>query len=118
QIEKIENLKSISQNLNISPLSVRFDKLSIANDSVDVVYLAHCLERIANPHEVLREVFRILLPEGHVIITGINPWSFWGFTRFLLRYIYPLPWDGHFISVMRLSDWLTLLGFEIILIKK
>jgi SAM-dependent methyltransferase len=115
---QITKHQDATQDQNISPLSVRFDKLSIANDSVDVIYLAHCLERIANPHEVLREVYRSLLPEGHVIITGMNPWSLWGGMRFFLRYIKRLPWDGHFISVMRLSDWLSLLGFEMVCVKK
>ncbi len=91
----------------------RYDKLPIAPDSVDLVYLAHCLEFMQNPHEVLREVYRILRPEGCVIIGHFNPWSSWGLWRYLVRYIKPSLWDGDFISLSRLKDWLSLLGFDL-----
>lgn len=97
-----------------SALASRQDKLSILSDSIDVVYLAHCLEFINNPHEALREIFRVLIPEGHVIISSFNPWSLWGLWRWIIRYFKRLPWDGRFITVTRLKDWLTLLGFDIV----
>lgn len=97
-----------------SALVSRVDKLSILSDSVDVIYLAHCLEFINNPHEVLRETFRALIPEGHVIVSGFNPWSIWGIYGRLVRYIKRAPWDGRFISVTKLKDWLTLLGFDVV----
>lgn len=100
-----------------SALKTRQDKLPILADSIDVVYLAHCLEFINNPHEVLREVYRVLIGEGHVIISGFNPWSAWGLYRYLVRFIRRVPWDGHFISVLRLKDWLALLGFEVLQVK-
>ncbi len=95
-------------------LGSRHDKLPIAGDSVDVVYLAHCLEFINNPHEVLRETFRVLIPEGYVIISGFNPWSLWGAWRCVMRFIRHVPWDSRFVSVGRLKDWLALLGFDVV----
>lgn len=95
-------------------LTSRHDKLPVASDSIDAAYLAHCLESINNPHEVLREIFRVLIPEGHVVISGFNPWSWWGFWRYIRRLIKRAPWDGYFISVARLKDWLALLGFDVI----
>lgn len=100
-----------------SPLNARPDKLPILSDSVDVVYLAHCLEFINNPHEVLRESFRVLVPEGYVIISGFNPWSSWGMYRWVMRYIKRLEWDGRFISVTKLKDWLSLLGFDVMRVR-
>lgn len=97
-----------------SALTSRHDKLPIISDGIDVVYLAHCLEFIKNPHEVLRETFRVLIPEGHVIISTFNPWSLWGLWRYLVRFIKRVPWDGRFISVARLKDWLALLGFDVL----
>lgn len=85
--------------------------LPIDSDSVDVVVLHHTLEFEDNPHEVLREVERILVPEGYVVILGFNPWSWWGFRRFLRRRSGP-PWCGHFRSAWRMQDWLSLLGFD------
>ncbi|MBP6276365.1 MAG: methyltransferase domain-containing protein, partial [Limnohabitans sp.] len=47
-------------------------------DSLDLVVLPHALERSSDPHACLREVERVLIPEGQVLITGLNPWSWWG----------------------------------------
>ncbi len=99
---------------NSSPIRSRQDKLPLLSDSIDVIYLAHCLEFINNPHEVLRETFRVLIPKGHIIITHFNPWSLWGLWRLVMRYIKRVPWDGRSISIVRLKDWLALLGFEVI----
>ena len=101
-----------------STLRSRHDKLPIISDGVDLIYLAQCLPFIKNPHEVLRETFRVLIPEGHVIISNFNPWSVWGLWRWCVHYIKRVPWDGHFISVTRLNDWLALLGFDILEVKR
>lgn len=95
----------------------RYDKWPIISDGVDLVYLAHCLEFVQNPHEVLREVYRALRPEGHVVIANFNPWSSWGLWRWFVRYIKRTPWDGHFISLSRLKDWLALLGFDVVQVR-
>jgi len=87
------------------------DALPVESDSVDVVVLHHTLEFEANPHGVLREVERILVPEGRVVILGFNPWSWWGFRRLLRRRSGP-PWCGRFRSAWRMRDWLSLLGFD------
>jgi SAM-dependent methyltransferase len=97
-----------------SALSARQDKLPIIADGVDLIYLAHCLEVIKNPHEVLREAYRTLVPEGHLLISCFNPWSLWGFFHWLLRWTNNAPWDGTFISTLRLKDWLHLLGFDVV----
>ncbi len=70
------------------------------------------LEFDANPHQILREVERVLVPEGSVVITGFNPFSLWGVRRWLARRNGPPPWQGRYISVPRLKDWFALLGFE------
>lgn len=31
-----------------------------------------------DPHAALREVERVLVPEGRVVISGLNPTSLWG----------------------------------------
>lgn len=102
---------------NISPLTARPDKMPLMTDSVDVIYLAHCLEGIKNPHEVLRESYRALVPEGSVIISNFNPWSLWGLWRWIVRYLKRTPWDGQFITITRLKDWLALLGFDVIQVR-
>jgi len=90
------------------------DALPIASDAVDVVTLPHVLEFVRRPHQVLREVDRILIPEGHVVILGYNPFSFWLIARLLLGWRRQPPSCGRFYSVTRIKDWLSLLGFDMV----
>ena len=46
--------------------------------SLDLVVLPHALELARDPHLTLREVERVLVPEGRVVIVGFNPASLWG----------------------------------------
>lgn len=92
----------------------RPDKLPITHDKIHLIYLAHCLGSTKNPHEVLRESYRVLVPEGHILISGFNPWSLWGVKRLFGSFVSHWPWNSHFLSVTRLKDWLALLGFELI----
>lgn len=86
--------------------------LPFATKSVDVVLLPHTLDFSSAPHQVLREVYRILAPEGHAVILGFNPFSLWGVRRLLSRKR-GVPWCGRFIGLSRLKDWLALLDFEL-----
>lgn len=90
------------------------DMLPIASDSVDVVVLPHILEFEAQPHQVLREIERVLIGEGYIVIVGFNPWSFWGLWRVALSGRDLPPWCGRFRSTGKLHDWLRLLGLEIL----
>ncbi len=87
-------------------------QLPFAANSADLVVLPHVLEFSANPHDTLREAERILLPEGHLVLSGFNPLSLWGARR-LLDHDREYPWNGKFIHLLRLKDWLALLGFEV-----
>ena len=88
------------------------EHLPFAATSLDLVVLPHVLEFSANPHQILREVERVLVPEGHVVITGFNPYSLWGARRLVAGADSRFPWRGNYLSVLRLRDWLKLLGFE------
>jgi len=87
----------------------------ISSDSVDVIVLPHVLEFEEHPHQVLREAERMLIPEGHVVILGFNPFSWWGFRRLLTGWCSEVPWCGRFYSLTRIKDWLALLGFDTVL---
>ncbi|MBC7710317.1 MAG: methyltransferase domain-containing protein [Rhizobacter sp.] len=89
------------------------DQLPFAENQFDVIVLPHTLEFQALPHEVLREVFRVLRPEGRLLMTGFNPYSLFGIKRYFGRERSG-PWAGEFISLSRAKDWLTLLGFDIV----
>jgi SAM-dependent methyltransferase len=97
------------------PAELRADSrdLPIASNSTDLVVLPHVLEFDQHPHQILREVARILMPEGQLVLSGFNPFSLWGGRRAFHRGD-DYPWRGRFITLMRVKDWLALLGFEIV----
>jgi SAM-dependent methyltransferase len=97
------------------PVGLRADPgaLPLQSASIDLVVLPHTLEFSYNPHQVLREVSRILMPEGHVVMSGFNPWSLWGVRRLATRRESTYPWCGQFITLPRIKDWMALLGFEL-----
>lgn len=94
--------------------------LPFPESSLDLVVLPHTLELGADPHATLREVERVLVPEGRVVISGLNPASLWGL-RQRRGHLYQrwgcgelfLPETGEFIGYWRLRDWLRLLNFEV-----
>jgi len=96
-------------------VALDFADLPFASQSLDLVVLPHVLEFAAEPHQVLREVERVLIPEGQVIICGFNPSSLWGMRQAAGRLTgaHFLPQDGEFIRLPRLKDWLKLLNMEV-----
>jgi SAM-dependent methyltransferase len=100
-----------------------FDALPFDSHSLDLVVLPHALELARDPHLALREVERVLVPEGRVVIVGFNPNSLWGLRQQLGRWRRLLgagarrppfmPSTGEFMRYRRLRDWLQLLSFEV-----
>ncbi len=88
------------------------EALPIQSDSIDLAILPHTIELSSNPHQLLREVERVLIPEGHLLLFGFNPWSFWGLRRLLSSKAGELPWSLRYHSPGKVGDWLSLLGFE------
>ncbi|MDR0529339.1 MAG: class I SAM-dependent methyltransferase [Zoogloeaceae bacterium] len=95
------------------PLRARFTQLPIESQCADTVVLPHVLEFHAEPHQILREVERVLIPEGRLFIVGFNPFSLWGARRRFSAYSASFPWNGRYLSLSRLKDWLKLLGLEV-----
>jgi SAM-dependent methyltransferase len=101
-------------------LVTSFGALPFEENSLDLVVLPHSLELNVDPHTTLREVERVLVPEGKVVICCLNPASLWGlrqkrahlYRRLGFGELY-LPDAGDFIGYRRLRDWLRLLSFEV-----
>jgi SAM-dependent methyltransferase len=95
-------------------LVTRADELPLDSDSVDTVIAHHGLEFAPNPHQVLREIQRVLTPQGQLLIIGFNPYSFMGINTYLRGLSGKSLWHQHNpVSESRLTDWLHLLGCEV-----
>jgi len=119
----LDSLISTQPALEPVSLHCEFDALPFPDASIDLVVLPHALELARDPHETLREVERVLVPEGRVVIAGFNPASLWGLRQNAGRLRRSLgfgcdrspylPRAGDFIGYWRLRDWLRLLSFEV-----
>jgi len=110
---KVVVVEGDAQSAGCSRMRSDLLNLPIASDSVDLVLLPHTLDFFADPHGILREAERILIPEGRIILFGFNPWSLWGGYRLARLRSRSVPWCGRFLRPRRVEDWLELLGFEI-----
>jgi len=91
------------------------DYLPIKADSIDVFVLPHTLESVIDPYHLLRQVDQMLIPEGHLLITGFNPLGCRTISNRLQNTQGGFK-QAHLIRVHRLVDWLSLLGYDIELI--
>jgi SAM-dependent methyltransferase len=90
----------------------RYEALPVASGSVEAVLLPHTLEYAPSPHELLREVERVLRGEGQVLVCGFSPLGPWGLRHRLSKGHFPPPAE-RLLGEGRLRDWLNLLGFEV-----
>lgn len=86
--------------------------LPFAENSVDLLILPHVLEFASDPQAILREAERVLISEGHLLITGFSAFSIGVLWRYLGKKT-AFPWFGRFLPVWRLKDWLGVLNFEV-----
>lgn len=90
-----------------------YEQLPFANETLDAVILHHVHEFVDNPHDVLREMQRVVVPHGHLIIIGFNPWSPLGIYSRISHWMPNSMWQNNLIHCHRMKDWLGLLGFDI-----
>jgi SAM-dependent methyltransferase len=85
-------------------------QLPLQDSSIDVCVLAHELNFSNDPHQLLREIDRVLTLDGILIISGYNPISLFGLRTFLQPKNLK---TARLFSPSRVLDWLSLLGFEV-----
>lgn len=89
-------------------------ELPLQNASVDLILANFLLEFTSNPYKILREIDRVLVSDGYLVMTGFNPLSLALLGKLIPKYQQEVPWAGHFYSPSRVKDWLSLLGYQII----
>jgi SAM-dependent methyltransferase len=118
------DLSRVQRSFNLGPQALNnlqqpldalcdFEQLPIASQSQDVVVMQHLLDFVKHPHSVLREIERVVVPRGRIVVIGFNPYSFMGLRTLLGKVLPGSFWGSQFLSVGRVTDWLNLLGFEV-----
>ncbi|MBT5331457.1 MAG: methyltransferase domain-containing protein [Porticoccaceae bacterium] len=108
----VRNFKACGDS-HYSPLVADLDAIPLLDNSVDFILLHHTLEFSENPHQVLREVARVLSPGGNLVIVGFNRWSLLGLRRWISQLTgVRTPWAHHPLSTGRLIDWMYLMSCE------
>ena len=97
------------------------EALPLDFDSIDLVIANHVLECSPDPHQILREIDRVLVADGHCFFIGFNPLSFWHNRHSFCES--PDYKSGisthtglsapHLYGVRRVRDWLSLLGWRV-----
>lgn len=109
--------QTIASSAPVQPgvdILARLPQLPIASDTVDNVLVPHTLEFESDPQAVIREVDRVLVGEGQLIVLGFRPFSLWGLRSRASQGDFP-PGIKRLLSEGRVRDWLALLGYEIVL---
>ncbi|MBX2848414.1 MAG: class I SAM-dependent methyltransferase [Acidiferrobacterales bacterium] len=105
-LASIEAAPEVDACLQLDPAFLPFQE-----ESISTIIVPHVLERHKLHYQVLRESHRVLLSEGHIILTGFNPVSFIGLQRLIFK---RAACPGNYFTVKRTTDWLQLLGFEVV----
>lgn len=88
------------------------DYLPFQADTIDAVFMPHTLETVADPYHLLRQVDRLICPEGHLILTGFNPIGC-SILRNRLGCHRQAFKSANLMRMSRVIDWLNVLGYEI-----
>ena len=94
-------------------VTARLEQLPLMARTVDLVLLRHSLDFAVDPRHALREVVQSMAPEGLVVICGFNRLGLWGAAK-MIRRTKQIPWNGRYLSLGRLHDWLSLLQLKVV----
>ncbi len=90
-----------------------FRSLPFGHRSIDLALLPHTLDYVDDPHALLRELTQAMVPDGHILVSGFQPFSIWGARKWLRYPSEKMPWSGRFFSTARIQDWLSLMGYGV-----
>jgi|GEM_PF-1513844 len=111
---EIADLMNDPASITASPsVMCRFADLPLEDNSLDGLVLLHTLDFVANPHDAVREMARVIRPGGQLLLVGFNPASLLGLGRFVPTLFKSGLWHARFLRRQRLMDWMALLQFEV-----
>ena len=110
----LENSRISNHIFNQGPLkNISFNNFSfpLADDSIDLVICSHYIEQGYNSI-FLEELYRIIIPGGHLVLISFNPFSFAGI-RNIFGFSMDFPWNSNFVSMSTIQNNLIEAGFSI-----
>lgn len=105
-------LTPLAEAPSSSVIQLNVNEWPVQPRSMDLVLLHHALEFAENPHRVLREACRTIMPGGKLVMIGFNPLSLWGIYRLLGIGKDRVMQRARYFRHRRIEDWLTLLNFS------
>lgn len=75
-------------------VQLNFEALPFREDVFDLVVCVHALEFSQNPTQFFSEIFRVLAPEGRLVVLSINPWGPWWLRK--KEKLFDFPLQTHF----------------------
>ncbi len=107
----VKNSLIINDHFDDNHIICRFEELAIASDSIDLVVLPNILQKAKYPHQILREIERVLIPEGYVILIVENPLNRHSLKRRMIDLLNSNT-QQILIGKSRIKDWFSLLALE------
>lgn len=117
-------MAATSHDLNLEPgncqarqgvaLCCEPEALPFQENSLDLLVMPHTLELCHDPYAALREAVRVLVPEGRLLVFGLNPYSLWGMQHAMERKPAPQPNAWHGLPHWRVKDWMQVLAMEVV----
>lgn len=93
-----KNLKQTSKTKFIFN-NVDLKEIPLQNESIDFIVLSEVIEHIKQEEKALKEIYRVLKPDGKIVFSMPNSWSFyWQYQRLLFKY-------GRANNLKGYSDW-------------
>ncbi|GAB3527865.1 methyltransferase domain-containing protein [Photobacterium alginatilyticum] len=88
--------------------------LPFVEKSFDACVITHQLDYCSDPHRLLREIDRVMVDDGYILLSGYNPVSILGMRGLLPWNRKRFPWKGRMFMPMRVKDWLGVLNYEVV----
>ncbi len=108
-----ENLTALLTEDNLSLMQASLLELPFVEDSINACLLINVLNFSQDPHQILREINRVLCDDGYLFVSLFNPFSRLLFKRTLgITPQQSFPFRQYLLC--RVIDWLELLNFDIL----
>ncbi|MGQ0286015.1 class I SAM-dependent methyltransferase [Pasteurellaceae bacterium 22721_9_1] len=111
--EITSKLTALSQQNQGYLLQNTLDEIPFESQSIDACLLANTLNFVQDPHQLLREIQRILTDDGYLFLSVFNPCSPLLFKQNLAKDKTDSFMFRKFF-LFRIIDWLELLNFDIL----